>query len=186
MNSLIKNAFPVVAVFMLLGSFNAAEARPGNPSCPAGQTIQSTLSSGSSWSMCWEARDKEGVVLSDIRYQAPGQSSRRILGEMSLSQIQRNYDDGSPVRFLVTSSGLGGNNFINLSSSECGGQLRYSAGKPVLCESKQEAGFIYKYGTDTAVSGLNLSLLSASQIGEYSYTVEWIFKENGSGTYGNF
>ena len=177
----IKKAFPVVAGFILLGSFHSAEARPGNPSCPAGQTIQSTLSSGSNWSMCWEARDKEGVVLSDIRYQAPGQTRRRVMGEISLSQIQRNYDDGSPVKFLVTSSGLGGNNFINLTSSECsGGQLRYSAGKPVLCESKKDAGYIYKYGTQTAVSGQDLSLMSASQIGSYSYTVEWIFKENGT------
>ena len=177
----IKKAFPVVAGFILLGSFHSAEARPGNPSCPTGQTIQSTLSSGSSWSMCWEARDKEGVVLSDIRYQAPGQARRRVMGEISLSQIQRNYDDGSPVRFLVTSSGLGGNNLINLTSSECiGGQLRYAAGKPVLCESKKDAGYIYKYGTQTAVSGQDLSLMSASQIGNYSYTVEWIFKENGT------
>ena len=177
----IKKVFPVVAGFILLGSFHSAEARPGNPSCPTGQTIQSTLSSGSSWSMCWEARDKEGVVLSDIRYQAPGQARRRVMGEISLSQIQRNYDDGSPVRFLVTSSGLGGNNLINLTSSECiGGQLRYAAGKPVLCESKKDAGYIYKYGTQTAVSGQDLSLMSASQIGNYSYTVEWIFKENGT------
>ena len=181
MNSLIKRAFPVVAGFMLLGSFNAAEARPSNPSCPTGQTIQSTLSSGSSWSMCWEAREKEGVVLSDIKYQAPGQSSRRVMGEMSLAQIQRNYDDGSPVRFLVTASGLGGDNFISLTQSECGsGQLLYSAGKPVMCQSKKDAGFIYKNGTQAAVSGVDLSLLSASQMGNYSYTVEWIFKENGT------
>lgn len=180
MNKLLNNLLSVFAGFVLLSSFSTAEARPGNPSCPAGQRINSTLSSGSSWSICWEARDKEGVVLSDIRYQAPGQTSRRVLGEISLSQIQRNYDDGSPVRFLVTSNGLGGNNFISLTGSECGGQLHYSAGKPVLCESKKDAGFIYKNGTSTAVSGVDLSLLSASQIGNYSYTVEWVFKENGT------
>ncbi|MGB1309846.1 MAG: hypothetical protein ACPG47_01480 [Leucothrix sp.] len=181
MNLLIKKAAPVVAGFVLLGSFSTVQARPGNPSCPSGQTIQSTLNSGASWSMCWEARDKEGIVLSDVRYQAPGQSSRRVMGEMSLSQIQRNYDDGSPVRFLVTGIGLGGDNFVNLTNSECsGGQLRYSAGKPVLCERKKSAGFIYKYGTNTAVSGVDLSLLSASQMGDANYTVEWLFKENGT------
>jgi len=181
MNLLIKNIFSLVSVLVLIGTFSAAEARSGNPSCPAGQQINSTLSSGSSWSICWEARDKEGIVLSDIRYQAPGQTSRRVMGEMSLSQIQRKYDDGSPVRFLVTSSGLGGSNFIGLTNSECSaGQLRYSSGKAVMCESKKDAGFIYKAGTSTAVSGVDLSLLSASQIGNYSYTVEWIFKENGT------
>ncbi len=181
MNSLMKKASPILAGFALLGSFASAEARPGNPSCPAGQTIQSTLSTGASWSMCWEARNQEGIVLSDVRYQAPGQPSRRVMGEMSLSQIQRNYDDGSPVRFLVSAVGLGGNNFINISSSECsGGQLHNSGGRPVLCQSKKDAGFVYKYGTNTAVSGVDLSLLSASQVGTHTYTVEWIFKENGT------
>ena len=181
MKLLLKKVFPLFTGLTLLGSFAAAEARPGNPSCPAGQEIQSTLSSGSSWSMCWEARDEEGVVLSDIQYQAPGQTKRRVMGEISLSQIQRNYDDGSPVEFLVTSAGLGGDNFISLTSSECsGGQLRFSAGKPVLCQNKKDAGFIYKYGSSTAVSGEDLSLMSASQIGNYSYTIEWIFKENGT------
>ena len=181
MNRYTKRALSVVSILLFALTFSVAEARPGNPTCPTGQTIQSTLNSGSRWTMCWEARDKEGIVLSNIRYQAPGQSSRRVMGEISLAQIQRNYDDGSPVRFLVTSSGLGGNNFISLTSSECsGGQLHYSAGKPVMCESKKDAGFIYKYGTRTAVSGVDLSILSASQIGNYSYTVEWIFKENGT------
>ena len=180
MKLLIKKIFPTLAGLALLTSFASAEARPGNPSCPAGQTIESTLSTGSSWSMCWEARDKEGIVLSDIKYAGPGQSSRRVMGEISLSQIQRNYDDGSPVRFLVTSGGLGGNNFTRLSDSECRGQLHYSAGKPVMCQSQKDAGFIYKYGTNVGVSGVDLSLLSASQIGEYNYTVEWIFKENGT------
>ena len=181
MMTLIKKALPVLAGLVLLSTFSSAQARPGNPACPAGQTINSTLSSGASWSMCWEARDKEGVVLSDIRYQAPGQIKRRVMGEISLSQIQRNYDDGSPVRFLVTASGLGGNNFISLTSSDCsGGQMRYSAGKPVMCVNKKEAGYLYKYGTNTAVSGEDLSILSASQLGNYSYTVEWIFKENGT------
>lgn len=181
MNLLSKKALPVVAGLVLLGSFASAEARPGNPTCPTGQTITSTLSTGSSWSMCWEARQKEGIVLSDIRYAAPGQARRRVMGEMSLSQIQRNYDDGSPVRFFVTSQGLGGSNFISLTNSECsGGQLRNSGGKPVLCQRKKDAGIIYKNGTNAAVSGVDLSLLSASQIGEYSYTVEWLFKENGT------
>jgi len=181
MNSFTKKAISIVSGFLLLSAFSPAQARPGNPNCPAGQTIQSTLTTGSSWSMCWEARDKEGIVLSNVRYQAPGQASRRVMGEMSLSQIQRNYDDGSPVGFLVTALGLGGNNFISLGSDECaGGQLRSVGGRPVLCQSKKEAGFIYKFGTNTAVSGEDLSILSASQLGNYSYTVEWIFKENGT------
>lgn len=181
MFSMIQKVLPLGAVALLVNPFAAAEARPGSPSCPSGQSIQSTLTTGANWSMCWEARDKEGIVLSDIRYQAPGQSQRRVLGEMSLSQIQRNYDDGSAAEYLVTDLGLGGNNFISLTNAECGsGQLKYTAGKPVMCQSQKDAGFIYKYGTRTAVSGKALSLISASQLGSYSYTQEWLFHENGT------
>jgi primary-amine oxidase len=181
MRCIVKAILPIVAVLGLLSPFSAAQARTGSFSCPSGQTIQSTLSSGASWSMCWEARDQEGVVLSDIRYQAPGQTQRRVLGEMSLSQIQRNYDDGAGPEFLVTATGLGGSNFINLDSDECaGGQLRYSAGKAVLCQTQQDSGFIYKFSTNNAVSGKALSLVTASQLGSYSYTVQWLFHENGS------
>lgn len=181
MYSLIQKVLPLGAVAIFLNPFAIAEARPGNPSCPSGQTLQSTLSTGASWSMCWEARDEEGVVLSDIRYQAPGQAQRRVLGEMSLSQIQRNYDDGSAAEYLVTDYGLGGGNFIALDNNECsGGQLHNYAGKPVLCQVQKDSGYIYKYGTQVARSGKALSLVSASQIGSYSYTQEWLFHENGT------
>lgn len=75
MRCIVKAILPIVAILGLLSPFSAAQARTGSFSCPGGQTIQSTLSSGASWSMCWEARDQEGVVLSDIRYQAPGKRS---------------------------------------------------------------------------------------------------------------
>ena len=49
--------------------------------------------------MCWEVRNEEGVVLSDIHYKAAGKPRRRVLGEGSLSQIQTEYDDGSATEF---------------------------------------------------------------------------------------
>jgi len=180
MTSIIKKLLPLSLVLLLLSVLGTAQARPSIPACPAGQSIQSTLDTGATWSMCWEARNEEGIVLSDIRYQAPNQSSRLVMGELSLSQIQRNYDDGTAAELLVTSQGLGGNNFIALNNNECsGGQLRYSAGKAVLCEVKKDAGFLYKYATNQARTGKVLELMSASQLGSYSYTVVWVFHENG-------
>jgi len=134
----------------------AAQAIPGNTSCPTGQSIQSTLGTGAKWAMCWEARAEEGIVLSNIRYQAPEQSERRVLGEMSLSQIQRNYDDGSPTQYIVTERGL-----------------KSVAGKKVLCQNTKDIGIIYKYLTAQAVNGKVLSLMSASQVGNQSYIQEW-------------
>lgn len=168
------------AIVLGLAWNSSAQASPDNTSCPTGQSIQSTLSTGASWSMCWQARDEEGIVLSNIRYQAPGESERRVLGEMSLSQIQRNYDNGSPSQYIVTDSGLGGDNFIALTANDCvSGSLKSVAGKKVLCQNTQDAGIIYKYDEEQAVSGQLLSLTSASQVGNHSYIQEWLFHENG-------
>jgi len=181
MSSIMKKIVPLGALCLLASPFSTVQARPSAGACPAGHTIQSTLSTGASWSMCWEARDQEGIVLSEIKYQGPGRSPRRVLGEISLSQIQRNYDDGAAAEYLVTDYGLGGDHFIPLNSGDCsGGQLKYSDGKAVLCQTQKDIGLVYKYGSNTAVSGKALSLVSASQIGNYSYTLDWRFHENGT------
>jgi len=176
-----KIKFIKLAVIVLgLAYSGVAQAIPANTSCPTGQVIQSTLTTGAKWTMCWQARAEEGIVLSNIRYQASGQIERWVLGEMSLSQIQRNYDDGSPTQYLVTDSGLGGSNFIALTANDCvGGSLKSVAGKKVLCQNTKDAGIIYKYDAEQAVSGKMLSLSSASQIGNHSYIQEWLFHENG-------
>ena len=119
-------------------------------------------------------------MLRNIRYKASGQTERRVLGELSLSQIQRTYDDGSPTKYIVTDSGLGGDNFIALNGSDCvSGTLKSSNGKKVLCQNTRDAGFIFKNGTQQAVSGNMLTLTSASQVGNQSYIQEWLFHENG-------
>ncbi|RVU86066.1 hypothetical protein EOL70_01055 [Leucothrix sargassi] len=178
---MIKKLLPLSLLILLSVAFSSAHARPSTPACPSGQTIQSSLQTGAIWTMCWEARDAEGVVLSDIRYQGPGQAQRRVLGELSLSQIQRSYDDGSTSEYLVTDQGLGGNNFIALVNDDCpGGQLRYANGKAVLCEVQKARGFLYKYGNSTARNGRVLELSSASQVSNISYTVQWLFHENGT------
>ena len=176
LNQLIKAS----VVLLALGYSSLAQAAP-SASCPAGQTIQSTLTTGAKWNMCWEARDQEGIVLSNVRYQALGQTERRVLGEISLSQIQRNYDDGSPSEYIITDSGLGGGNFIALTANDCvSGELKSVSGKEVLCQNTRDAGFLYKSGIDQAVSGKMLTLTSASQVGNHSYIQEWLFHENGT------
>jgi len=116
---MFNNKLTTFALIILSSVFGSSvQAAPNNASCSTAQSIQSTLSSGAKWSMCWQARAEEGVVLSNIRYQANGQVERKVLGEISLSQIQRNYDDGSPTQYIVTDSGLGGDNLIALKENE--------------------------------------------------------------------
>jgi len=164
-----------------LSMTSAAQARPNTNSCPTGNTITKAFSSGAAWDMCWEVRDQEGVVLSDVHYKAANKTRRRVLGEASLSQIQTEYDDGAASEFLVTQFGLGGNNLQTLTPSMCeGGQLRRHAGRDVLCEVTKANGYIYRYRDDMRRQGSKLDVLSASNINAREFIIKWSFLENGS------
>ena len=178
--STTKKLLSVVAI-AAVSLMNVAQARPNNTSCPTGNTIAKTFSSGAAWDMCWEVRAEEGVVLSDVYYKPANKTRRRVLGEASLSQIQTEYDDGSATEYLVTQYGLGGSNLQTLNSSMCqGGQLRRHAGRDVLCEVTKANGYIYRYRNDTRRQGSKLDVYSASNINAREFIIKWSFLENGS------
>ncbi len=180
LSNTFKKLLSVTAVSVLFFT-NVAQARPNNTSCPTGNTISKTFSSGAAWDMCWEVRAEEGVVLSDVYYKPRNKTRRRVLGEASLSQIQTEYDDGSATEFLVTQYGLGGSNLQTLNSSMCqGGQLRRHAGRDVLCEVTKSNGYIYRYRNSTRRQGSKLDLYSASNINAREFIIKWSFLENGS------
>ena len=180
MKKIMNKASLVLFSIASLLMANAAQARPNTSSCPAGNTISKTFSSGAAWDMCWEIRDAEGVVLSDVYFTANNETRRRVLGEASLSQIQTEYDDGSATEFLVTEHGLGGNNLQTLSSSQCdGGQLHRHAGRDVLCEVTKENGYIYRFQNNTRRQGDRLDVFSASRINDREFILKWRFLENG-------
>ncbi len=180
LSNTFKKLLSFTAVSVLFFT-NVAQARPNNTSCPTGNTISKTFSSGAAWDMCWEVRAEEGVVLSDVYYKPRNKTRRRVLGEASLSQIQTEYDDGSATEFLVTQYGLGGSNLQTLNSSMCqGGQLRRHAGRDVLCEVTKSNGYIYRYRNSTRRQGSKLDLYSASNINAREFIIKWSFLENGS------
>ncbi len=161
-------------------SINMAQARPNASACPAGHTISKTFSSGAAWDMCWEVRDEEGMVLSEIHYKPVGKPRRRVLGEAGLSQIQVEYDDGSASEFLVTDRGLGGSHIQTLNSSMCDGQLHKDAGRNVICEESGPAGYIYRYKNNIRRQGSKLDVYSVSAVNAREYIIRWTFLENGT------
>ncbi len=177
---IIKAGLTLLSLTSLLFSHSAV-ARPNASSCAAGNTISKTFSSGTAWDLCWEVKNEEGVVLSDIHYKAAGATRRKVLGEISLSQIQTEYDDGSPDQFLVTDFGLGGTKLQTLNSSMCeGGQLHKEAGRNVLCEISRANGYIYRYRDNVRRQGSKLEILSASRINSREFILRWSFLENGT------
>ena len=62
-------------------------------SCPAEFQITETFDNGASWEMCWEARQRENIVLSEISYTPTGGSLFPVLSELRLAQLHVAYDD---------------------------------------------------------------------------------------------
>ncbi|MCK5829041.1 MAG: hypothetical protein KAH20_01935 [Methylococcales bacterium] len=155
-------------------------ARTDVQNCPAGHTITKTFSSGSEWSLCWNEEIKQGVVLSNVKFATPGNNLTSVLAEASVSQIQTDFDDGSPQLFSVTTNGLGDSSLVNLSSPDCaGGQLiRNDSNKAVLCQKTKSMGYIWKNGAQHR-QGEFLELFSISKANSINYIVSWRLYENG-------
>jgi primary-amine oxidase len=169
-----------LAVAMAMGCLAAipAGAAPGD-GCDAAHFIDATLATGGRWQLCWEARAEEGVVLSDVYYNAPGAAARKVLAEASLSQVHVSDDDGAPPQLLVTGTGLGGPSLRTLAAHDCPGGTRLAdAGRDVLCRQSEPAGFLYKY-YDTQKQSEALRLHHLSQIGDVVYAVQWRLFDTG-------
>ncbi|MGB1257321.1 MAG: hypothetical protein ACPG51_15735 [Thiolinea sp.] len=168
----------LLATCLLLSWHAPATAKPG-AEC-LGNRISKTFESGAVWKFCWKIENHEGLVLTQVHYQAPGNISRRVLGEASLSQIEATFDDGATdAYFISTAAGLGGNNITELTQTDCpSGNLRPFAGKNVLCTRTKKAGYLYKYTVQRQTEVFQISTFS--QVGPRNYQTRWSFYENGT------
>lgn len=168
-------SFVVFCLFAL--SQGVASASP-DTTCQ-GEKLRKSFASGALWEFCWTIKPREGLVLTQVHYQAPGGYYRRVLGEASLSQIEAVFDDGAvdPV-FVTTQFGLGTKIQVQTARSCPEGTLRAFLGRNVLCTATRQAGYLYKFTTQRQTERFDIS--TSSQIGPRNYTVRWSFYENGT------
>ncbi len=159
--------------------FALGQSAAKGSACSALYFIDITLPTRARWTMCWEERANEGIVLYDITYTPPGQPARLVLAQANLAQLHVPYDDNGARLHDLSDFGLGGTHLANLSADECrGGALLASNGKNVLCRQVSERGYAYKY-YGSQMQGYLLTLFSVSQVGAYNYIVQWNFYDNG-------
>lgn len=154
---------------LFVGNANAVE-------CPLDQDIDVTLESNARWEMCWATRDEEGVVLSTGYFTDPTGVRRKVFKSLSVSQINVEFDDGSSAIDLVTSAGLGGNNFRSLTAADCPDGTRLGG---VLCQRVESRGYAYKSYSQLRY-GSSVVLSSVSTPGASTYLVRWVFGDDGS------
>ncbi|OQW97722.1 MAG: hypothetical protein BWK73_53900 [Thiothrix lacustris] len=139
----MKYRSTTLCLLVLLTLWQAAAHAAPDDTCN-GQSFSKTFASGAKWRLCWANQPAEGIVLSQIRYQAPHQPERRVLGQASLSQLETAFDDGSVTPlFLSTEAGFGGNNLQTLTAQDCAtGTLHAADGRNVLCETTRDSAAI--------------------------------------------
>jgi primary-amine oxidase len=166
----------VWGILLLAGQTGQAK---GSGQCSAPYYIDVTLPTQARWTMCWEERTAEGIILYDITYTPPGGPQRLVLAQANLAQLHVPYDDDSVRLNDLTDFGLGGWRLDRLTPEECpDGTLLEHEGDPILCQVVAQRGYAYKYG-NSQLQGHTLTLFSVSKIGAYNYIVQWNFHDNG-------
>ncbi len=148
--------------------------------CTIGSALSKTFPSGARWELCWSERAAEGIVLSEIYYTPPAGERRKVLQEASLSQIEVLYDDGLATNVYTSNPGLGGDQLLTLTADDCpNGTLLSNGNRALLCQQSGARGYLYKYYA-TQRQGEDLTIFSASQIGQMLYVVKWRFLDDGT------
>lgn len=148
--------------------------------CPIENQINASFENGSGWSMCWDSRVRENIVLSQVHYQAANAEPYSVFNSLRLSQLHVSYDDSNVTYNDVTQFGLGAGYISTLDEQDCpNGRLVDIAGRAGLCELVSTGDDSYSTANETRQSQ-SLSVFSVSQVGSYSYLVTWRFFADGS------
>ncbi len=137
------------------------------------------LAIGANWTVCWEIRANEGLVVSNAYFTKPPNIDRRVLGEGSVAQIFVPYETGSP-RYHDVAYGLGPAMVVLSQNDDCPHGTLLSGGR--VCREIHDRGLAEKYcaGPCTSRRGTALRLWSSSQMGAYNYITSWEFHDDGT------
>lgn len=142
--------------------------------------VNVTLPNQARWDMCWEHRNREGIVLSKIHYTPRNGIRRLVLNQAALAQIHVPYDDNGARYHDISDYGLGGNYMATLNANDCpAGKLLNFGSKAVICQQNEARGSAFNSSTDR-LQGSAFSLFSVSKIGAYNYIPIWRFIDDGS------
>lgn len=171
---IFNRIFLAITVYLFCGTANAAL------DCPVEHQINASFDNGASWSMCWDSRARENIVLSNVHYQPANAEPYRVFNSLRLSQLHVSYDDSNVNYNDVTQFGLGGGYVSTLIEADCpNGQLIDIAGRAGLCKAMSTGDDSYNTSSETRQSQ-SLSLHSTSQVGSYAYLMTWKFFADGS------
>ncbi len=185
---------------MTLSNATAAEH------CSDNFYIDETLKNGARWDMCWDHRQREGIIFHHIYYTPNTGKRRMVLSHAAVAQIHVPYDDSGARFHDVSDFGIGhsghqhfsdteedtsviatllgvesyDSSMLDLKKKDCpNGNLLKWTEVNVLCQQIESRDVAYKTG-DHSSRGNNLSLFSVSEVGAYYYIPTWRFFDDGT------
>lgn len=171
-------AYCAVVLALVLGLSIADKAMA--LSCPVENQISAQFDNGSAWSMCWDSRLRENIVLSEVSFQPADAEPFSVFSSLRLSQLHVTYDDSNVTYNDVTQFGLGAGYVSTLTEEDCpGGTLTDIGGRASLCTFQSDGNDQYSTANESRQSQ-SLTVFSTSQVGAYAYIITWKFFADGS------
>ena len=172
------------AIVVLLSSLTLTTNVLAAPACSGDYLLEKTFPSGAKWQLCWEHRQREGVVYHDFYYTPPNGSERRILKQTSIAQIHVPYDDSGARYHDVSDYGLGNNYLNDLQTNDCPtGQFHGENGKNMICAFTHQRNHAHAHHSvtqDNHKIGQYFEFFSVSHIGAYNYIPTWRLYDDGT------
>ncbi|MBX2886104.1 MAG: hypothetical protein KTR32_39480 [Granulosicoccus sp.] len=169
----------LLLVCSLLLSWTAALAEDALD-CVNDQLINTEFNNGSAWRMCWESRQRENLVLSQVQFKPANGQYFPVFSSLRLSQLHVTYDDSNVTYNDVTQFGLGAGYVRELDTNDCPfGELLGINTKPGLCVTVSDGKDLYSTAQETR-RAQSLTLQSTSMVGAYAYLATWKFFADGS------
>jgi primary-amine oxidase len=172
----------------------AAARAPAAAQCAAANAVKETLPNGTTWQLCWRIHERTGLVLEDVRISSKRYPEPvRVLGSITLAQLNVPYDSGETEYNDVTEYGFGGSYLQTLAGDDCkGGSARVGSDgdevprrRKVLCVSAEASGPAYRLRNEEVETkpysrqGHDLVLRSVSKVGWYEYVSEYRLHDDG-------
>ncbi|MEH1169911.1 primary-amine oxidase [Micromonospora sp. CPCC 205539] len=177
---------------LLFGSSTNGRAADPAPDCGTSGLVRETLPNGTRWQLCWHVDAKTGLVLEQVAVRARGATAPvRVLGSITMAQLNVPYDSGTNEWNDITSYGFGGDRMQTLTGEDCrGGSRRPAAtgagpaGNRVLCVSEERSGPAFRLNDEATAEtfseqGDDLVLRTYSKVGWYEYVNEYRLSDDG-------
>jgi len=148
--------------------------------CTVGQHMQHAFASGASWSFCAVLDEHHALELQQLHFQAPGDTSRKVLQHLHLGQALLHYHNEPTADVLIGENRLGGASLKTLTAQSCDGEL-HAAGnvKPNICSYVRNTGLLAKYNRRPGLQSEQFHLYSVSDYQGLTLQVQIGLSEDG-------